>query len=588
MLNSIKFSNFKAHENLNISFNSFNILVGPNNSGKSTILDALRIFAGAYRFASRYRPSLVQVNGKTVYGYYIPETSIPISIKHVHTDYNEEPTTLEYKFKGKKSIFIVFSYQSEPILYFEGETKPIRTAVSFRKEFPLNLAVIPTLGPLEEVEESHNEDYVKRWSSSHRAPRLFRNVWYYDNEQFEIFKELVEKTWTGISIELPERESMMDRTLNMFCVENRMTREIFWAGNGFQIWLQLLTHIIKAQEADFIIIDEPEIYLHPDLQRKLITILRALNVNVILATHSIEIINEVEPDEVLIVQKNKRHARRLTDLVGLQNAVDILGSTQNIHLTRLARGKKVLFVEGQDSKFLEKFSNKLGLSLFNKGDLTVIPIGGFSKWEKISHAQWTFTGVLGENISIAALFDRDYRNVEEINKFEDKLNKKISFVHVLKKKEIENYLIVPKAIEKAILIQLRKRQANGGLEEIPNVDINSLLHQVTEQFKEYVSGQLISNEYNFIKEKGKDLASVIAEQSKEFERSWNSLEYRLSIVSGKELFSSINKYIQKEWKVSISPLLVLGSISKNEINIELVEFFEKLQEFVNGGNMVTL
>ncbi|MEI2357327.1 hypothetical protein [Mesobacillus zeae] len=62
------------------------------------------------------------------------------------------------------------------------------------------------------------------------------------------------------------------------------------------------------------------------------------------------------------------------------------------------------------------------------------------------------------------------------------------------------------------------------------------------------------------------------------------MEYRLFIVSRKELLSSINKYIQEEWKVSISPLLVLGFISKNEIDIELVEFFEKIHQFVIGSN----
>jgi len=43
MISSIHFENFKVLENFSISLKKINILVGINNSGKSTILDALRI-----------------------------------------------------------------------------------------------------------------------------------------------------------------------------------------------------------------------------------------------------------------------------------------------------------------------------------------------------------------------------------------------------------------------------------------------------------------------------------------------------------------------------------------------------------------
>ena len=74
----------------------------------------------------------------------------------------------------------------------------------------------------------------------------------------------------------------------MFCLEDRMTRELYWAGFGFQIWCQLLTHLCRAQDSSLVVIDEPEVYLHPDVQRQLIGILRELGPDVLLATHSTE------------------------------------------------------------------------------------------------------------------------------------------------------------------------------------------------------------------------------------------------------------------------------------------------------------
>jgi predicted ATP-dependent endonuclease of OLD family len=584
LIKSIKFNNFKTHKNFSISLKDFNILVGPNNSGKSTILDALRILSGAYRYASRIKAKVItKSDGKFVSGFNIPENSIPITIKHIQTNYNENPTTVEYKFSGNKSLVIEFSNTNGPILYFHGESKPIKNTKSFQSEFPLKLAIVPTLGPLEEEEVIHDRDYVNRWANSHRAPRLFRNMWYYNDDDFDIFKGILEDTWEGISIEPPEKENMLSDTLNMFCTEDRITREVFWAGNGFQIWLQLLTHLIKLKEADLIIIDEPEIYLHPDLQRKLISILRDLDIKVILATHSIEIINEVEPDEVVIIEKNTRYGNRLNDLIGLQSAVEFLGSTQNIHLTRLARGKRILFVEGKDSKLLEKFAKKLGhTSLFSNGKLTIIPVGGASQWEKISHAQWAFSGVLGEDIKVSALFDRDYKSKEQVEKFQRNLKDKLSFIHVLEKKEIENYLLVPQAIEKAISTQLKLRVSNSKLESLPCFNVNDILFEITNEQRNYVLGQLIDQEYNDVKSRGNAIATIVSKKTTEFEKDWKNLTYRLSVVPGKNTISLINKYIQEKWKISISASQIIKFIKPSDLeeDEEIPGLLKKLNEFV--------
>jgi predicted ATP-dependent endonuclease of OLD family len=42
-IHSIKLTNFKRFESFYFSARAANVLVGPNNSGKSSILDALRV-----------------------------------------------------------------------------------------------------------------------------------------------------------------------------------------------------------------------------------------------------------------------------------------------------------------------------------------------------------------------------------------------------------------------------------------------------------------------------------------------------------------------------------------------------------------
>lgn len=51
-ITSIRFKNFKALSNFSIHLTDMNVMVGPNNSGKSTIISALRILDVALRKAN--------------------------------------------------------------------------------------------------------------------------------------------------------------------------------------------------------------------------------------------------------------------------------------------------------------------------------------------------------------------------------------------------------------------------------------------------------------------------------------------------------------------------------------------------------
>ena len=151
--------------------------------------------------------------------------------------------------------------------------------------------------------------------------------------------------------------------LSLFCLEDRITRELYWAGFGFQVWCQLLTHLVRADTSTVVVADEPEIYLHPDVQRQLLGILRDLNTDVLVATHSSEIMAEADPSEILLINKRRRKAERLTDVSGVQRAMTAVGSIQNITLTArvLSRNRRVVFVEGDDDfRLLRRFASTTG------------------------------------------------------------------------------------------------------------------------------------------------------------------------------------------------------------------------------------
>ncbi len=577
MITSIKLHNFKAFEEFSVSLQDFNVLVGPNNSGKSTILDSLRLLEGAYRVARRLSPKLIQLStGKSLYGYVIPESSHSIALEHVRHNYNDEPASITYRFSSSNRLILTFSKDDPAILHFEVVGKEPRSATAFREAFPLNCRPIPSLGSLEHDEEIKDRDYVRRWESSHRAPLLFRNIWLYDSERFEEFKAMVESSWEGMSISLPIRVGGVSNILAMFCQEDRMEREVFWAGKGFQIWLQLLTHIVKGSGSDLLVVDEPEIYLHPDLQRRIVKLLRNSGSQVVLATHSVEIINEVDAKEILMVDKSKTSARRLLGNEEIQAAIDSLGSVQNLHLAKLSRNKRVLFVEGNDAWFIERFTTLLGLrNVLADGSVTCLSLGGLTEWEKIAHTEWTFTLVLKTGIRIAALFDRDYRSDLDVEAFKSKLISKVGLLHVLTAKEIENYLLVPRAIHAAIRTRLQKR----GVPSPSLHDVEEMLSRISNDLKYTVISRSVGAEHAFLKSTGIDVTTVTERVSRAIESVWDDLRKRLLLIPGKDFVSALNIYLQQNLKVTLTYSAILNELTPNELHEDLRRFLEDLAGF---------
>ena len=142
------------------------------------------------------------------------------------------------------------------------------TPASFDSGFLAGVVCVPVLGPVEHNEPLLLETTVRAGIGTHRAARHFRNYWYHFPDNFDRFAELLSSTWPNVIIERPEPQfDAQTPTLHMFCRENRVTRELYWMGFGFQVWCQLLSHVCRAGENDVLVVDEPETYLHPSVQR---------------------------------------------------------------------------------------------------------------------------------------------------------------------------------------------------------------------------------------------------------------------------------------------------------------------------------
>jgi energy-coupling factor transporter ATP-binding protein EcfA2 len=291
-ITSVEFRNFKALGHFSLRLQSMNILVGPNNSGKSTVVGAFRALAAGIRKAQTKAPEPVEGPRGPTRGYVVPESALPISVENVHTDYVDEDTIVRFRLSNGNHLQLYFPRSGGCFMIPESD-RGIRTAANFKSAFPITVGVIPVLGPVEHEEELVEPETVRRNLSTHRASRNFRNYWYHFPSGFDRFVRFVEQTWPGMSLEAPAPVSKYSGTLGMFCLENRMSRELFWSGFGFQIWCQLLTHLLRSADDSVLVIDEPETYLHPDLQRQFLALAREAGPDILMATHSTEIVRNL-------------------------------------------------------------------------------------------------------------------------------------------------------------------------------------------------------------------------------------------------------------------------------------------------------
>jgi len=579
---SVRFRNFKAFKKYSVSLRAFNVLVGPNNSGKSTILGAFRILSEGIRKASARKPEYISGPDFDTWGYRIPLGDLPIATENIFTDYHDsEPAFVKFRLSNGNHLQLYFPAIDECLLICETSGPSVRTPTQFKRQYGVRIGFVPILGPVEHNEPLYKLEAARLALLSHRASRNFRNIWYHYPEDFSEFQDLVRSTWPGMDIEKPELDYMAKTpTLHMFCPEERYPREIFWAGFGFQVWCQMLTHIVRARDASLFIIDEPDIYLHSDLQRQLVAILKTSGPDILIATHSTEIISEAEPDDLLIVNKKFKSAKRIKDPNQLQSVFSVLGSNLNPTLTQLAKSKRALFVEGKDFQILSSFARKLGKNhVANRSDFAVIPVEGFNS-KKVGEFTKGMELTLGAPIIKGAIFDRDYRSESEVKDVLRQLNKICSFARILERKEIENYLLEPEVIKRAITRRVVERNRRGGKETVFDEDVSDILQMITEKLKVAIQGQYLSKRKPHEKRRhsGYDDATINANLISQFDDLWRDFSERRKIVPGKQVISMLNQYLQGKFKISISRTAIVSSFRKAEIPDDIVDLINGIDD----------
>lgn len=567
ILEKIQLINFKCFEDHTVHLTGTSILIGENNAGKSTIVEALRVISLAcVRLKSiaiyNKRPNWLDTKPLAVKGVKITNKAIDVELDMVFNRYNDPPAIIKAIFSNELMLEIFIKSEKDIFVIATSKKKVLCKREMIIKAGLPDINVLPQIVPLLKEEELVGRQTLERNKFSKRTSRNFRNnlLLNYKSKLYRDFTLLIQETWGGIRIqELIKEQNSIALQLR----DRDFVTEIYNMGHGVQMWLQTMWFLTCAKEDSIIVLDEPDVYMHADMQRRLIRLLKNKYNQTIIATHSVEIMSEVQPNNIVIINRKNDESLIADSYPIIQKVLSSLGSIHNISLARILNNKKYLYVEGDDKKLLSTFYDKLFPNTKYPFDhIASTSTGGWGSWDIQKVKAKSLLKELPE-LKVHFLYDRDYHTEEEI---EERLHDARSSgirMRIWNKKEIENYLIKAKPIAKTIFDNYREKS----IEELCK-DIECLISDTCEEMKEETFDKHIAERLR--RERHKEYPTVKAELKPDFELKWK--KDKVAIVSGKRLISLISEKCSDIYGVVFGASRLASAIDKEDIDQEIIHF----------------
>jgi hypothetical protein len=490
------------------------------------------------------------------------------NFSNIAHEFVEQESRLDLDLANNAAVHMVWPVEEPPFFWFEHLGTNLNTAAR-AKEVLIRVGIVPTLTPVDARERVLSRDHLRSHLETKLASRHFRNNLLATKEDSRAeFEELIE----FLLANTPEISSLsvdaglVDdeyRILVQYRDRNSaLPKDLFWAGDGLQIWLQLLFHLWRTRESSVILLDEPDVFLHPDLQRRLVRVLEATGRQTVMASHSAEVAGEASISNLTWVDRHRKTSRRVGDDREMQALSASLGTTFNLSMARALRAKTVLFVEGDDMKVLRVLASKVGATWFaDEVGIAIVPIGGFSHWPGVEAFGWLKRRFLGDRVHARVLLDRDYRMQHEVDLLLAKLYDSGVDGHVWVRKELESYLLEMPTLGRA-----------SGLREGTAAE---LAESIVESLESQTRGAYVRVA---VERRGRSPEATARQRAEDrFDYEWAVPENRLSMVPAKRFISTWNDRARAVGGKVITSVKLAGAIRLDEVDPEMTGYLRAVE-----------
>jgi hypothetical protein len=175
------------------------------------------------------------------------------------------------------------------------------------------------------------------------------------------------------------------------------------------------------------------------------------------------------------------------------------------------------------------------------------------------------------NLLVGAVFDRDFWCEEEISARRVALSETLALVHFHSRKEVENYLLVPSVLQRAV-----GRYSIGR----PAPCVDDILVRLSDPMKAGVQAQYLTKRGDFLRGKTKkDAATVNRESLEWFDSQWACLDTRMLLVPGKDLLKAFRNDLQKDHGVNLTETRIVDCFHVGEVPPDLLSLIDSLEAF---------
>ena len=347
MIRKVIIRRFKRFETQEFMLSGHVVLAGPNNMGKTTVLQA--IAAWDLAFAHWKKLNDFQRHGG---GY--PKAPIArqafmaVPLRNYDLMWTDRrythPIEIEVQTEKGETLTMEFLPDSTEQIY----VRPKNNATpQLLRGIAVRATYIPPMSGLSVEEPVYQKPKIDQLLALQKPGEVLRNL------MVEAHRN--ETAWRDLSISvrrlfgceiLPPDATGADIIAEFRAGESAPRLDIRSAGSGFQQVLMLLA-FLHTRPGAVLLIDEPDAHLHVYLQDTIYSELRAVaartNAQLIVATHSEVIINSVAPSELCALYATPK---RLSDAVEQRRLADSLGTLTQTDVLLAIDARGILYLEG--------------------------------------------------------------------------------------------------------------------------------------------------------------------------------------------------------------------------------------------------
>jgi hypothetical protein len=219
-------------------------------------------------------------------------------------------------------------------------------------------------------------------------------------------------------------------------------------GAGIREALRLILDL-ELQSPSLALIEEPEVHLHPGLERTMEVYLRekSREVQIFVTTHSTNFIDSVSFQNVYLVSRSKDR-RTTAEAVDSGKGSLTIPAELGLRLSTVFMFDRLVFVEGpSDEEVLRELARQVSIDLA-RSNVGFVQMGGVRNFAHFA-AEGTLDLLARRNVRMWFVTDRDERDDAEVGAMAERLGLRAT-LKVFARRELENYLLDPEGVSRLL------------------------------------------------------------------------------------------------------------------------------------------